>query len=113
VRPDRAPHPTSRSEPPVAGSSAPEATSGTVQLMSCSSTLLRMPRSPHAVLTARLALITGLADDLARANGGETPATRALADAIKREVDGVSRALRRPQRYFAVLGHDSAGGTTS
>ena len=72
-----------------------------------------MPRSPDAVLTARLALITGLADDLARANGGETPATRALADAIKREVDGVSRALRRPQRYFAALGHDSAGGTTS
>ena len=71
-----------------------------------------MPRSPDAVLTARLALITGLADDLARANGGETPATRALADAIKREVDAVSRALR-PQRYFAPLGHDSAGGTTS
>jgi hypothetical protein len=84
-----------------------------VQLKPSSSTLLRMPRSPHAVLAARLALITGLADDLARANGGETPATRALADAIKREVDGVSRALRRPQRYFAVLGHDSAGGTTS
>jgi hypothetical protein len=70
---------------------------------SSSSTLLRMPRSPQAVLTARLALITGLADDLARANEGETPATRALADAIKREVDGVSRALRRPQRYSQPL----------
>jgi hypothetical protein len=65
-----------------------------------------MPRSPDAGLTARLALITKLADDLARANGGETPATRALADAIKREVDGVSRALRQAQRYVAALGHD-------
>jgi hypothetical protein len=72
-----------------------------------------MPRSPDAVLTARLALITGLADDLARANGSETPATRALADAIKREVDGVSRALRRQHRYFAALGQDSARATTS
>jgi hypothetical protein len=72
-----------------------------------------MPRSPDAVLTARLALITGLVDDLARANGSETLATRALADAIKREVDGVSRALRRQQRYFAALGHGSAGGPTS
>jgi hypothetical protein len=70
-----------------------------------------MPRSPDDVLTARLALITELADDLARANGGETPATRALADAIKREVAGVSRALRRPRRYFKALGHDSARGT--
>jgi hypothetical protein len=55
-----------------------------------------MPRSPDAVLTARLALITGLADDLACANGSETPATRALADAIKREVEAVRRALNRP-----------------
>jgi hypothetical protein len=63
-----------------------------------------MPRSPDAVPTARFALIIGLADDLARANGGETPATRALADAIKREVEAVRRVLRRPQRYFKALG---------
>jgi two-component system NtrC family sensor kinase len=59
-----------------------------------------MPRSPAAVLTARLDRINALADDLGHANGGESPVTQAFADAIKREVDGVSRALRRPQRYF-------------
>jgi signal transduction histidine kinase len=58
-----------------------------------------MPRSPATVLTARLDRINALANDLARANGGES-VTQAFADAIKREVDGVSRALRRPQRSF-------------
>ena len=60
-----------------------------------------MPRSPDAVLMARFDHIKGLVDDLARANGGDSPVTQALADVIKREVDGVSRALRRPLRYFA------------
>jgi two-component system, NtrC family, sensor kinase len=59
-----------------------------------------MPRSLAAVLTDRLDRINALANDLARANGGESPVTQAFADAIKREVDGISRALRRPQRYF-------------
>src|SRR3984893_6032201 len=59
-----------------------------------------MPRSLAAVLTDRLDRINALASDLARANGGESPVTQAFADAIKREVDGISRALRRPQRYF-------------
>jgi hypothetical protein len=54
-----------------------------------------MPRSPDAVLMARFDRIKGLVDDLARANGGDSPVTQASADAIKREVDGVSRALRR------------------
>jgi hypothetical protein len=50
------------------------------------------------VLTARFELIKELADDLARASGGETPATRALADAIMREVDAFCLALRPPKR---------------
>jgi hypothetical protein len=56
-----------------------------------------MPRSSAAVLTARLDRINELAADLALANGGGSPVTHALADAIKREVDEVSRVLRRPQ----------------
>ena len=56
-----------------------------------------MPRSPDAVLTARLDRINELAHDLARANGNDTPATHALADAITREVEAVRRALNRPK----------------
>jgi hypothetical protein len=36
-----------------------------------------------------------LTDDLARAQGGETPASRALADRIEQDVDIVRRALKR------------------
>jgi hypothetical protein len=50
------------------------------------------------VLSHRFELIKELADDLARASGGETPATRALADAIMREVDALCLALRPPKR---------------
>jgi hypothetical protein len=39
------------------------------------------PRSRNVSLTARMARIKNLADDLARAQGGETPIARALADA--------------------------------
>jgi hypothetical protein len=85
-----------RSAVGIVKGSPPAAPSGPYRLKPPGSfTLLRMPRSPDAVLTARLALITGLADDLACANGSETPDTRALADAIKREVEAVRRALNR------------------
>jgi hypothetical protein len=60
-----------------------------------------MPRSPDAALTAHLERIKELANDLARVNGGDTPVTNALADAIKREVEALQRALTRPTRYPA------------
>ena len=50
------------------------------------------------MLTARFELIKQLADDLARASGGETPATRALANAIIREIDALCLELRPPKR---------------
>jgi hypothetical protein len=56
-----------------------------------------VPRSPDVVLTARFELIKQLADDLARASGGETPATRALANAIMREIDALCLELRPPK----------------
>jgi hypothetical protein len=56
-----------------------------------------VPQSPDVALTARLETIKALADDLARVNG-ETLTSRALADAIMREVDEVSRALRQAKR---------------
>jgi hypothetical protein len=54
-----------------------------------------MPRLPDAVLTARLDRINELANDLALANGNDTPVTHALADAITRDVEAVRRALTR------------------
>jgi hypothetical protein len=54
-----------------------------------------VPQSFVAALTGQLETVKALADDLARANGNETLGSRALADAIIREVDDVSRALRR------------------
>jgi hypothetical protein len=54
-----------------------------------------VPRSPDAALFARLNRINDLAHDLARANGNDTSATKALADAITREVEAVRRALKR------------------
>jgi hypothetical protein len=54
-----------------------------------------MPRAPDAILFARPYRINDLAQDLARANGNDTSATHALANAITREVEAVRRALRR------------------
>jgi O6-methylguanine-DNA--protein-cysteine methyltransferase len=56
-----------------------------------------MPRSPTAALAARMERIKNLVDDLARASSGETSTTDALADRIKREVEAVGRALKRPK----------------
>jgi hypothetical protein len=53
------------------------------------------PRVRPSALTARLERIKLLTDDLARAQGGETPASRALADRIKQDIDIVRRALKR------------------
>jgi hypothetical protein len=47
------------------------------------------PQSRHVALTARLERIKQLADDLARAHGGETAVSRGLADRMKREADTV------------------------
>jgi hypothetical protein len=55
----------------------------------------RVPQSPDVVLTARLDRIQELVQDLARANGSDTPGTRAIADAITREVEAVRHALTR------------------
>jgi hypothetical protein len=56
-------------------------------------------RSQRFGLADRLERARQLADDLTRelvrAYGGGTPASRAMADAIKREVEGVLRALKR------------------
>jgi hypothetical protein len=54
-----------------------------------------LPRARPSALTARLERIKLLTDDLARAQGGETPASRALADRIKQDIDIVRRALKR------------------
>jgi hypothetical protein len=54
-----------------------------------------VPQSPDVVLTARLDRIKELVHDLARANGSDTPGTRALADAITQEVEALRRALTR------------------
>ena len=53
------------------------------------------PRARPGALTARLERIKLLADDLARAHGSETLASRALADRIKQDIDIVCRALKR------------------
>jgi hypothetical protein len=53
------------------------------------------PRTRPGALIARLERIKLLADDLARVQGGETPAGRALADRIKQDIDIVRRALKR------------------
>jgi hypothetical protein len=50
-----------------------------------------------------VACIKNLADDLARAQGGETPVTRAMADAITQEIDALSRALARLERSHGPL----------
>jgi hypothetical protein len=56
-------------------------------------------RSQPFALADRLERARQLADDLTRelvrANGGGAPASRAMADAIKREVEVVLRALKR------------------
>jgi hypothetical protein len=41
--------------------------------------------------------IKQLANDLAWAHGGERPATRALTNHIKRDIDAVLDALKRPR----------------
>jgi len=56
-----------------------------------------MLRSPDVALAARLERIKKLTDDLARVYGGETSTARDLADYIKREIDSVHRALKRPK----------------
>ena len=54
-----------------------------------------MPQSRYAALTERLERLKNLVDDLARAHGGETALSRAMADVIKGEIDIVLRALKR------------------
>jgi hypothetical protein len=53
----------------------------------------RARTAKYAALTGRLKRIDQLADGLARVQGGETPASRALADEIKRNANAVRRAL--------------------
>ena len=57
-----------------------------------------MLKSPEAALTVRCQLIKDMVDDLSRVNGGDTPISRALADAIIKEVDGLARAIKQALR---------------
>jgi hypothetical protein len=56
-----------------------------------------MPRTPDAVLFARLDRLNELAHNLARVNGNDTSVTHALANAITQEVEAVRRALKTPE----------------
>ncbi len=54
--------------------------------------------SRRVALAARLKRIKQVADDLGSdPQGAESLTSRALADVIKRDVDAVRRALKRPQ----------------
>jgi hypothetical protein len=54
-----------------------------------------MPRSSQAGLTAHLARIKALAAGIPGLSGEKTTTAESLADQITREVDAVSRALKR------------------
>lgn len=54
-----------------------------------------MLQSRYRAQTARLERLKHLVDDLARAHGGETDLSRAMAEVIKDEIDVVLRALKR------------------